>query len=129
MTELTKQQEICMKCQQCCRYSCVPINPDHDHLKLLWLKNVPLMYSGESRYWSIYLETPCRYADWEKGCLVYDQPEKKAAVCERYLCVQKCDQNQKDILRQVEESKILLNEMFGDKNNGDTSESDNGGEI
>jgi len=124
MNELTEQQKICMACQQCCRYSCIPINPDTDHLKLLWLKNIPLMYNGESRFWSVYLETPCRYADWEKGCLVYDQPEKKAAVCGKYLCNQKNNTNQSDVLKQIEESKLLLEMMFGEKSNDDLSESD-----
>lgn len=123
MTELTEQQKICLGCQQCCRYTCCPINPDADHLKLLWLKHVPLMYNGDSRYWSIYLETPCRYIDKEKGCLVYDQPEKKAEICGRYKCIQGNDTNQRDILKQIEESQILLDAMFGENNGDNSSES------
>lgn len=122
---MDEQQKKCMECQACCRYTLQPINPLNDHLKLLWLKNVPLMYNGKSKYWAMYVDSPCRYIDKEKGCLVYDRPDLKAEICGEYMCMQGDKTHMSDIKQGIAESRKLLDAMFeGDKDGDDISESD-----
>ena len=113
-----------MECQACCRYTLQPINPLNDHLKLLWLKNVPLMYNGKSKYWAMYLESPCRYIDDEKGCLAYNKPELKAEICPTYMCIQKDKTHWDDIKQGIAESRLILDAMFGENNGDNIIESD-----
>lgn len=112
--KLDDQQKKCMECQACCKYSLTPINPQRDHLKLLWVKNQPLVYNPEMRYWSLYTDSPCRYLDPEKGCTVYDKPELKPEICGSYMCAQKDKSHMEWVSSAIAESRLILNKMFGE---------------
>lgn len=122
MELLTDTQKECIKCQECCRINLIPINPDSRILHLYYIKGVPLVYHGESRYWSVYLDSPCPHLTPD-GCGIYDDP-KKPEICSTFHCKIGSANFRKEIERQREETKQLLAIMFEGETNDDTSESD-----
>lgn len=122
MELITDEQKECINCQDCCKINLMPINPDHRTLHLYYTKGIPLVYQGESRYWSIYLDKPCPHLSPD-GCMIYNSP-KKPKICSQYHCKIGAENFRKDVEQQLAETKQLLAIMFEGEKNDDTSESD-----